>query len=184
MMLRSRAVRRFYTVVVDMLHDFILVLLPIIFFLVAYATFAARFVDDESQFSNSFAAFQTFFVLIFTTDNYTEVFTALHQSSLFGGLAFYVFLVVGLLFLVAFLFGITYDAYTEHTQKQVKDERMKELKGLTKAFAVLDTKMEGQITIFAWKRLMSHLRPDLTSLESCFLFDVLAGNGVIDFVDF
>eukprot|EP00937_MAST-01D_sp_MAST-1D-sp2_P000319 g319.t1 len=185
-MLRSRAVRRFYTVVVDMLPSFARVCVPIGFFLVAYATFATRAMPNPELFPDSITSFNTFFVLLMTTDNYSEVLESMVSTRrpFLGGFAFFTFMCVGVLFLVSFLLGITFDAYSAHTKSQVKSERIKELQGLTKAFAVVDTQKHGLLTIFQWKAIMSHLRPELDDIELCFLYDVLAGNGEVDCIDF
>ena len=47
--------------------------------------------------------------------------------------SFYLFFIVGALFLVSLVLGVTFDAYTGHTKKQVKSERLKEIQGLSKA---------------------------------------------------
>lgn len=192
MLLRSRAIRRFYTVVVDMIPAFMRVCIPIVFFLLAFATFAARLMahtgvaKHDSLFTSSLASYHTFFVLLMTCDNYSPVQDAFVSShSFFGRAAFFMFLVVGVLFLVSLVLGVTFDAYTEHTKKQVKDEHMKELYGLTKAFATIDVDKTGEVNVPQFIQLMLTLRSDLSKFECHFLFDVLAGfDGVIDFIDF
>jgi len=130
-----------------------------------------------------------------TQENYVDMRTIVSGGSKYGSpqswgscihiMAFYAFFVVGVLFLVSLILGLSFEAYTEHTKKHVKSERLKEYQGLSKAFAELDKKGTGQLSHRLWRGLLLHLRPDCSQLESQLLYRMISDRkGKLDAIDF
>ncbi|CAM9603440.1 unnamed protein product, partial [Phaeothamnion confervicola] len=159
--LRARSVRRFFTVIRNMVPGVLHVCVPLVFFLLLSSSFGAAAFGgggrdgDGATGKTPGAAGYNLWILIVCMENYEELLRvadgAFHDGVGGGGGAgggnvfrilylcfFFITLAVGHIFLLSLLMGITHDVFIEHTKAQVKSERLKELKGLTKAFATLD----------------------------------------------
>ncbi|CAN0020902.1 unnamed protein product, partial [Laminaria digitata] len=81
-------------------------------------------------------------------------------------------IVVGSMFLLSLLLGVTYDVFIEHTTEQVKTERLKELKALNVAFATMDPTGTGKLSLVVWNRFLAHLMPRTTEQERALYFEI------------
>jgi hypothetical protein len=89
-----------------------------------------------------------------TTETYADL--APGKNELVYGVYFFSFLLIGHLLLVSLLMGVTFDVFCEHTQVQLKSERLKELKGLLKAFMHMDPDRKGIVTPCKCSRIVNH----------------------------
>jgi hypothetical protein len=212
-LVRTRALRRFYTVVLDVMPSTPKLAAPMFWFVVMYAIIfqrthredsggaqtgsaGASVEEGEQGFGSTLQSVYTFSVLLFTLDNYHEVEDSMRQRG--GGgegsvasfdvlrvVAFYVFLVIGCIFLLSLVLGVTYEAYDSRTKRQVKSEHVKELQGLTKAFSIVDVHHTGFLTRKQWSLLLCKLRPKYTAYKIFLLYDICSGFSTkLDFIHF
>ena len=81
-------------------------------------------------------------------------------------LVFFVFVVVGVVFLMQLVLGTVIDTYMEEAQEELRSKRVKQAKGLMRAFAVLDLRKEGHLRQRAFDRLIQKLRPSDSPFET------------------
>lgn len=81
---------------------------------------------------------------MFTNDTFDRVL----PEKVFGQLSylmmFFPAIYIGQRFLLSLIIGDTYDTFREFVKEQVRKERLKEIQGLTKAFAALD---DGKVRV-------------------------------------
>mmetsp|Transcript_15090 Transcript_15090/g.19787 ORF Transcript_15090/g.19787 Transcript_15090/m.19787 type:complete len:1061 (-) Transcript_15090:269-3451(-) len=179
--LRERSIRRFFTVVKDMGPGFLEVCFPLVFFLIFVSAFATIWfkVDLPEQFSSVGVALYNYWMLISTGDTYTQLLPPSMKNAAVYMTTFFVILIVGNLFLLSMLMGVTFEVFLEHTKGQVKKERLKELKGLLKAFTILDEDQTGTIDSKTFKLFLARLKPGLSDQEHMLYYE-LATNGDVD----
>jgi hypothetical protein len=174
LLLRVRSVRRFFTVCRDMMPGFLRVCLPLVFFLLLSSNFASMvFGNKVTSLSTPRHAAYSIWILMVCAENYVELVQAGERDPVFL-LFFLVILIVGNIFLLSLLMGVTFDVFIEHTQKQVKSERLKELQGLTRAFAAMDPEGTGQISMVVFDKFMGHLMPRISRQERVLYFELAA----------
>ncbi|CAE7201289.1 TPC1 [Symbiodinium natans] len=177
LVLRSRSVRNFYTTVLRICPSLVKVLTLLLFILTASSLGMARLLRGSGtrHFTSSLATFQEMAVLLLTQDNYKEL---LHDLTDHGGLAsllvFFAFVVVGVLFLMQLVLGTVIDTYMEEAQEELRSKRVKQAKGLMRAFAVLDLRKEGHLRQRAFDRLIQKLRPSDSPFERHLKFSLLS----------
>jgi hypothetical protein len=155
-------------------------------------------VKSAKGFESTLQAVYTFSVLLFTLDNYHDVEDVMQRTvgsdvcaagdastaacanasltfEILRVMAFYFFLVIGCIFLLSLVLGVTYEAYESRTKRQVKSEHVKELQGLTKAFDILDEHNTGFLTRKRWSLLLLKLRPGYTAYKIFLLYDICSG---------
>lgn len=171
--LRERSIRRFFTVVKEMIPGFLHVCAPLFFFLVmvaagAHAGFRDRLPAEEG--GTPARALYGYWTLIATGDTYGALLPdALKESPVYLA-CFFATLVVGNLFLLSMLMGVTFDTFIEHTKEVVNKERLKELKGLLKAFTILDADQAGYINQDQYDRFLRCLRPQTSDTQRLLYF--------------
>ncbi|CAM9446221.1 unnamed protein product, partial [Ectocarpus sp. 6 AP-2014] len=169
---RTRHIRRFYAVVSQMLPGFLRVCLPVVFFLLLSASYAAlSFGRAKSDFEDPSTAGYAIWILMVCADNYEAL---VHDRSAHPAYVPFIVMVivVGSMFLLSLLLGVTYDVFIEHTTEQVNQERMKELKGLNVAFATMDPTGTGKLSMVVWERFLLHLMPRTTQQERALYFEI------------
>ncbi|CAE8587113.1 unnamed protein product, partial [Polarella glacialis] len=177
LVLRSRSVRNFYMTVLRICPSLLKVCALLLFLLLTSALAMARFLrgTGTEHFSSSVGAFRELSVLLLTQDNYQSL---LEDIVGHGGLAslllFFAFVVVGILFLMQLVLGTVIDTYMEEAQKELRSKRVKQAKGLMRAFAVLDFCREGKIRPKAFDRLLQRLRPADSPFERQLKFSLLS----------
>ncbi|CAM9284097.1 unnamed protein product, partial [Ascophyllum nodosum] len=173
--LRTRPFRRFYAVVSNMLPGFLRVCLPVLFFLLLSASYAAlAFGRAKQDFEDPTAAGYAIWILMVCADNYETLVNEPSRHPVYVPFVVMI-IVVGSMFLLSLLLGVTYDVFIEHTTEQVKSERLKELKGLNMAFATLDPAGTGKISMVVWDRFLLHLMPRTTKQERALYFEIASG---------
>ncbi|CAM9152305.1 unnamed protein product, partial [Choristocarpus tenellus] len=171
--LRTRSIRRFYAVVGGMLPGFLRVCLPVVFFMLLSSSYAAMaFGREKLDFEDPAAAGYAIWILMVCGDNYSNLVNEALSSNAMYIPFMVVVLLVGSIFLLSLLMGVTYDVFLEHTTKQVKNERLKELKGLNAAFATMDPKGTGKLSMIVWDHFLKHLKPNLTWQERAMHFEI------------
>ncbi|CAE7587928.1 TPC1A [Symbiodinium sp. CCMP2592] len=177
LVLRSRSVRNFYTTVLRICPSLLKVLMLLLFILTASSLGMARLLRGSGTryFTSSLATFQEMAILLLTQDNYKDL---LHDLSDHGGLAsllvFFTFVVVGVLFLMQLVLGTVIDTYMEEAQEELRSKRVKQAKGLMRAFSVLDLRKEGHLRQRAFDRLIQKLRPSDSPFERHLKFSLLS----------
>ncbi|CAM9277734.1 unnamed protein product, partial [Discosporangium mesarthrocarpum] len=186
--LRTRSVRRFYSVVGNMLPIFLRVCVPVMFFMLLSASYAAMaFGREKQEFSDPASSGYSIWVLMAFADNYDSLVNeGLSQNPVY--LPFVVMiLLVGSVFLLSLLMGVTYDVFIEYTTKQVNNERIKELQGLTRAFTTMDMHGTGKLSSVVWDRFLQHLMPKSTWHERALHFEIASNFqdklGAVGFLD-
>jgi hypothetical protein len=95
-------------------------------------------IESINEFRSTYYASYNWFFLVFTNDTFDRIL----PEKVFGHLAyllvFFPSIYLGQRFLLSLIIGDTYDTFRQFVKAQVKNERLKEIKGLTKAFAALD----------------------------------------------
>lgn len=178
LLVRVRSVRRFYTVVIEMLPNLLSVVVPILFLLLLSSVVLGRMLGNGVEELHDFgSALFHFFILLATLDNYNVVLDGAIEFHPFASIFVFGFIIIGVLFLVSLVLGVTVDAYTEHTRSQIKSERKKLIRGLAKSFATMDTEKKGWITHRQWRALLTHLKPKQADVgESLELYRMLSGS--------
>lgn len=177
LVLRSRSVRNFYTTVLRICPSLLKVLTLLLFVLVATALAMARVMrgTNTTHFRSSAAAFQELGILLLTQDNYQALLEdVIGHGCLPSLLFFFVFVVVGICFLMQLVPGTVIDTYMEEAQKEHHSKRVKQAKGLMRAFAVLDLRREGRLRQKAFDRLLQKLRPSDSPFERQLKFSLLS----------
>ena len=114
-----------------------------------------------------------------TTETYVELAPGYDRPG-FGYAAYFFFvLLVGHLLLVSLLLGVTFDVFIEHTKSQLKSERLKEVKGLVKAFTHMDREDKGVMSRTMWIKFLGYLKPEITEFEKAMYFEVPTVNSCI-----
>ncbi|CAM9214591.1 unnamed protein product [Phaeothamnion confervicola] len=184
--LRVRSVRRFFTVVRDMAPGFVQVCVPLAFLILLSSSFAAMaFGSLVPELNSPGGAAYAIWILLASTDNYEDLLPPLVWGH--GGYVAFFFLVllVGNVFLLSLLLGVTFDVFIEHTAAQVKSERLKELKGLTVAFTTLDPEGTGKVPLVMWDKFLGRLRPALKPSERFLYYEIITGFlGEVDIISF
>ena len=97
---------------------------------------------------------------MFTNDTFDRIL----PEKVFGHLAyllvFFPSIYLGQRFLLSLIIGDNYDTFRQFVTAQVKNERLKEIKGLTKAFAALD----DEKVVECIKRCRCCSRPNLNGI--------------------
>jgi len=177
LVLRSRSVRNFYMTVLRICPSLLKVLMLLVFLLLVSALAMARLLrgTGSHHFSSSAAAFRELGILLLTQDNYQDLLDDLLRH---GGLAslllFFAFVVVGILFLMQLVLGTVIDTYMEEAQKELRSKRVKQAKGLMRAFVELDLRKEGRLRQKAFDRLLQRLRPSDSPFERQLKFSLLS----------
>jgi len=177
LVLRSRSVRNFYTTVLKICPSLLKVLTLLLFVLVATALAMARVMrgTKTTYFGSSAAAFRELGILLLTQDNYQALLEdVIGHGSMPSLLLFFVFVVVGICFLMQLVPGTVIDTYMEEAQKEHHSKRVKQAKGLMRAFGVLDLRREGRLRQKAFDRLLQKLRPSDSPFERQLKFSLLS----------
>ena len=177
LVLRSRSIRNFYTTVLRICPSLLKVLGLLLFILMASSLGLARLLrGSQSQyFNSSVATFKEMAVLLLTQDNYKELLNDLmSHGGLVSLLVFFTFVVVGILFLLQLILGTVIDTYMEEAQEELRSKRVKQSKGLMRAFSVLDFRNEGKLRQKAFERLLQKLRPSDSPFERHLKFSLLS----------
>jgi len=98
----------------------------------------------------------------------------------------FLFIVVGHVFLLSLLIGVTYDVFVANTQKRLESDRQKELKGIVKAFSVMDPCGTGTLSLDQWHKFTESLfGTSCPKLQSIFYYHLLAHEpDNLDIIDF
>ncbi|CAJ1363590.1 unnamed protein product [Effrenium voratum] len=177
LVLRSRSVRNFYTTVLRIFPSLLKVLGLLLFILTTCSLGLARLLRGSATqyFQSSASTFKEMAVLLLTQDNYKEL---LNDVLAHGGLAsllvFFAFVVVGILFLLQLVLGTVIDTYMEEAQEELRSKRVKQSKGLIRAFSVLDLRKEGKMRQKAFDKLLQKLRPSDSPFERHLKFSLLS----------
>lgn len=184
--LRSRAVRRFFTVIKKMIPGFIHICVPMAFFLLVMSIVGVvLFHDFDDVYQDPKKALYSLWILMMNTETYTDLSPAEGREGISYATYFFVVLLVGNLLLVSLLLGVTFDVFIEHTKSQLKSERLKEVKGLVKAFTHMDRENKGTMSRTMWMRFLGYLKPELTEFEKAMYFELASSfNDDIDIISF
>eukprot|EP00930_Biecheleria_cincta_P045611 TRINITY_DN31437_c0_g1_i1.p1 TRINITY_DN31437_c0_g1~~TRINITY_DN31437_c0_g1_i1.p1 ORF type:complete len:878 (-),score=166.64 TRINITY_DN31437_c0_g1_i1:67-2700(-) len=177
LVLRSRSVRNFYTTVLKICPSLLKVLTLLLFVLVATALAMARVMrgTNTTYFRSSAAALLELGILLLTQDNYQALLEdVIGHGSMPSLLLLFAFIVVGICFLMQLVPGTVIDTYMEEAQKEHRSKRVKQAKGLMRAFAVLDLRREGRLRQKAFDRLLQKLRPSDSPFERQLKFSLLS----------
>lgn len=90
------------------------------------------------EFKSTFYASYNWFFLVFTNDTFDRILPEKVFTQVTYLAVFFPSVYIGQRFLLSLIIGDTYDTFRGFVKKQVKNERLKEIKGLTKAFAAID----------------------------------------------
>merc|ERR1712137_453122 len=96
------------------------------------------------------------------------------QQRYFPIFIFFAFIVIGILFLLQLVLGNVTDCFKQEATADVKGKMKKKMKGLTKAFKALDREETGQISKFAFVKLIQKLRPGDSDLSINVKFSFLS----------
>ncbi|CAK8986306.1 Two pore calcium channel protein 1A (Voltage-dependent calcium channel protein TPC1A) (NtTPC1A) [Durusdinium trenchii] len=177
LVLRSRSIRNFYTTVLRICPSLLKVLGLLLFILMASSLGLARLLRGSSSryFNSSIATFKEMAVLLLTQDNYKDLLNDLmSHGGLLSLLVFFTFVVVGILFLLQLILGTVIDTYMEEAQEELRSKRVKQSKGLMRAFSVLDFRNEGRLRQKAFERLLQKMRPSDSPFERHLKFSLLS----------
>eukprot|EP01035_Chromulina_nebulosa_P026752 gene26752-35065_t len=176
--LRARAGRRFFDVLKKMLPTMVHKMMPIFFFISILMVLSCLAFDKSiDEFQSTYYASYNWFFLVFTNDTFDRIL----PEKVFGHLAyllvFFPSIYLGQRFLLSLIIGDTYDTFRQFVKAQVKNERLKEIKGLTKAFAALDDEKRGMISFEVFKACMMELYPGGLADELIALYYELLSGG-------
>ena len=176
-LLRARSGRRFFTIVQKMIPGLTQSLMPMFVFMIILMAICAIFFDNSlDKFKDAQFSSYNWFWMIYTNDT----FDALLPPELYEYGIYIVFffssIFIGQKFLLSLILGATFDTFRAFTKKQLKDERIKEIQGLVKAFAAVDDQQAGIISEPVFRAILSNYRPSM-SLEEKSLYYELLSNG-------
>lgn len=193
-LLRARSGRRFFTIVKRMLPGLTETLTPMFVFLVMLVVICGLIFDNRmEELSDLRFASYNWFWMIYTNDTYDNLLpTSLVTDGAYVAF-FFISIYLGQKFLLSLILGSTFDTFRDFTKKQLKDERIKQLRGLVKAFAALDDQGPlqkngkpggtGIISEAVFYSVLSECIPKATPEEKALYFELVAGGGTADGVN-
>jgi len=174
--LRARAGRRFFDLLKKMLPTMIHKMSPIFFFIVVLMVFSCLEFDDRiEEFKSTFYASYNWFFLVFTNDTFDRILPDKVFSHLSYLLVFFPSIYIGQRFLLSLIIGDTYDTFRQFVKKQVQSERLKEIKGLTKAFSAIDDLKDGVISYLTFKECLHQLYPGTSDEVIALYYELISG---------
>jgi len=177
LLLRSRAVRNFYLTVLRIFPSLLKVCMLLLFFILACALTMVRLLrgSETNHFSGTLPTFLKLGILLLTQDNYdTLLQDLLRCGNPMALVFFFAILVIGTLFLLQLVLGTVVDTYMVEAQKELRDRRVKQLRGFLRAFKALDLREEGRLRQPVFERFMRRLRPSDTDFERQLKFSLLS----------
>jgi len=185
--LRVRSTRTLFLTVRDMGGNLFKVFFPLLFFLLfaSYISFVWFRPSLEDHFNTVPNALFKYWILIFTGETYNDLLPDSVLNSFSYISLFFLVLIFGNMFLLAMLFAVIFEAFKEETKSHFCTERLKEMKGLLKAFSILDENHSGYISEQTFNMVLSHLNSKLNSHQHLLYFELTAkGNGEISLLHF
>lgn len=156
----------------EMLHNMV----PILFFVMIVMVFCSSLYDAEiPDFKDTSYTFYNWWFLVLTNDNFSRLLPDRLYRSLTYLLYFFPGIYIGQRFLLNLIIGDTYGTFRAYVKKQLDKERLKELQGLTKAFAALDDEGTGRINLNVWTACIQHYLPDLPHEATALYFELISG---------
>lgn len=191
LVLRSRAVRRFYSTVLKTLPSLAQMGKVLALLLLAFSLVMVRLMRDagSSFFTGSVQTLYDLGVLLFTLDNYEDLSGELFNAGRYmPTFFFFIFIVIGILFMQQLVLGTVHEFYCVQAKEETSTRKVKKAKGLLRAFGVLDEKKDGMINQSTFGDFLKALRPGDSSLERIMKFNLLANRDglvpAIDHIDF
>eukprot|EP00927_Polykrikos_kofoidii_P040320 TRINITY_DN34498_c0_g1_i1.p1 TRINITY_DN34498_c0_g1~~TRINITY_DN34498_c0_g1_i1.p1 ORF type:complete len:859 (+),score=102.51 TRINITY_DN34498_c0_g1_i1:31-2577(+) len=187
---RSRAVRNFYMTVCRIGPKLLNVVVFLVLFLLVTALLVVRFLrcTGSRHFPTTVVAFGKLAILLLTQDNYDELKTDVKSTGSIPAIfAFAAVIVVGTLFLLQFVLGTVIDTYMQEAKTDFADRRVKQSRGLLRAFKALDVDETGYISATVFDKFLMNMKPTDSGVEREFKFAVLSGEGEqvgVDSIDF
>ncbi|RYH30412.1 ion transporter [archaeon] len=177
--LRARRGRKFFEVLKKMVPGMMHSLVPIVFFVLIIMGMSSLSFDNliEEFKSTAYTSYNWLF-LIFTNDNFDRLLPGSIMVNMSYLLFFFPAIYVGQRFLLSLIIGDTYETFRSYVKKQLKKEKLKEMQGLTKAFAALDDRKCGVISDFVFKECMTCLHPGMSDEVIALYYELLSGGGV------
>lgn len=174
--LRARKGRKFFDVLKKMIPGMMHSLVPLIFFVVVIMALCSISFDQfvEEFRSTAYTSYNWLF-LIFTNDNFERLLPDPMVVNISYLLFFFPAIYVGQRFLLSLIIGDTYETFRSYVTKQLKKEKLKEIQGLTKAFAALDDRKCGIISDIVFRECMHCLHPEMSDEAVALYFELLAG---------
>jgi len=182
LLLRSRTVRNFYTTVLRIIPSLMRICMFLVFFLLMTAVLMVRLVRGKRTdfFKSSWGAIGELGQLMLTQDNYQEILEdLLKNGELLPVLLFFAFVLIGILFLLQLVLGTVIDTYMAEAQKDMHSTRLKQARGLARAFKILDIHNEGRIRYRVFDELLQRLRPKDTPFERQLKFSLLSDKHMV-----
>ena len=174
-LLRARSGRRFFTIVQKMIPGLTQSLMPMFVFLIILVVTCFLFFDRLlDKYLDAPSSSYNWFWMIYTNDTYGTLFPPELYKDILFILFFFSAIFVGQKFLLSLILGATFDTFRAFTKKQLKDERIKEIQGLVKAFTALDDQKAGFITEPVFRALLSHYNPSLGVEEKSLYFELIS----------
>jgi Ion transport protein/EF-hand domain pair len=186
---KSRRLRNIVQNIFKTIGSIMAIMAFILLFLFVWAFFGLTLfygTAEGTQYFSTFGQSLVSLLVLLTTANYPDVMMPSYTETRAYALFFVAFLLFGLYFLLNTLIAIIYNSYREATKADVLRGLATRRRALINAFAVLDRQGVGFIDLLSWKRLLEHLRPDITEQQAVLIFNMVDRNhsGEVSLLEF
>jgi len=129
----------------------------------------------HEPFNNTSLSSYNWIWLAFTNDTYDILMPDSLNLNIAYVVCFFIAIYVIQKFFLSLVLGATFDIFNELIAKQLRDERIKTMKGLVKAFSELDIDCMGFILANQFYECMLALRPGISVEEISLYYELISG---------
>lgn len=145
--------------------------------LILFKNIEPRHASLENGFTSLWSSVLTLFTLLVSTSNFPNCMLFAYEEKQVYALYFVAFICIGVYLLMNLVLGMMYHTYKDRTVEDSELYRARTLVALSKAFALLDPRNTGEISLETFRRLMMYLKPKVPRDEVEILFKVIDYDG-------